>query len=196
MSILVKGMKMPTKGEYELRLFCHSDGTATLEGFPIEFEGEPFEVIEGPTPHGRLIDADALYEQTVEWEAQSLAQVAKLDHRVENQRRVWEHSSTVLAERTAFKHDIADMPTIIEAEEGNLSTAFQSLSKNAEPVKRGKWIYDNQFHWYRASCSECGYKRVTDIKAEKWNGWKYCPNCGAKMEPISASTENGQEVEE
>ena len=52
----------------------------------------------------------------------------------------------------------------------------------AEPVKRGKWIYDNQFDWYRASCSECGYKRVTDIKAEKWNGWKYCPNCGAKME--------------
>lgn len=65
-----------------------------------------------------------------------------------------------------------------------------------EPVKHGRWIYDNQFHWYRASCSECGYKRVTDIKAEKWNGWKYCPNCGAKMEPISASTENGQEVEE
>lgn len=52
----------------------------------------------------------------------------------------------------------------------------------AEPVKRGKWIYDNQFHWYRASCSECGYKRVTDIKAEKWNGWKYCPNCGAQMD--------------
>ena len=51
-----------------------------------------------------------------------------------------------------------------------------------EPVKRGKWIYDNQFHWYRASCSECGYKRVTDIKAEKWNGWKYCPSCGAKMD--------------
>jgi len=51
-----------------------------------------------------------------------------------------------------------------------------------EPVKRGKWIYDNQFHWYRASCSECGYKRVTDIKAEKWNGWKYCPNCGAQMD--------------
>lgn len=78
--------------------------------------------------------------------------------------------------------------------------AFDAIKKlpsaEVEPVKRGKWIYDNQFHWYRASCSECGYKRVTDIKAEKWNGWKYCPNCGAKMEPISASTENGQEVEE
>lgn len=64
-------------------------------------------------------------------------------------------------------------------------------SAEVEPVKRGKWIYDNQFHWYRASCSECGYMRATDIKADNWNGWKYCPNCGAKMEPISASTENG-----
>ena len=57
--------------------------------------------------------------------------------------------------------------------------------KNAptiEPVKTGKWIYDNQFHWYRASCSECGYMRATDIKADNWNFWKYCPNCGAKME--------------
>ena len=55
-------------------------------------------------------------------------------------------------------------------------------SAEVEPVKRGKWIYDNQFHWYRASCSECGYMRATDIKADNWNGWKYCPNCGAKME--------------
>lgn len=64
-------------------------------------------------------------------------------------------------------------------------------SAEVEPVKRGKWIYDDQFHWYRASCSECGYKRVTDIKAEKWNDWHYCPNCGAKMEPISVRAENG-----
>lgn len=55
-------------------------------------------------------------------------------------------------------------------------------SAEVEPVKRGKWIYDNQFHWYRASCSKCGYKRVTDIKAEKWNDWHYCPHCGARME--------------
>ena len=67
-----------------------------------------------------------------------------------------------------------------------------------EPVKRGKWIYDNQFGWYRASCSECGYKRVTDIKAEKWNGWKYCPNCGAKMEaaPTIIEAEEGEPHEQ
>ena len=46
MSLLIKGMDMPAKGEYDLTLFCHSDGTASLVGFFTEFEGEPFEVIE------------------------------------------------------------------------------------------------------------------------------------------------------
>lgn len=77
-----------------------------------------------------------------------------------------------------------------------INTLRDLPSAEVEPVKRGRWIYDNQFHWYRASCSKCGYKRVTDIKAEKWNDWHYCPHCGAKMEPFSASSENGQEVDE
>lgn len=49
-------------------------------------------------------------------------------------------------------------------------------------VRHGKWIYGNDFHWYTASCSACGYQRRTDIKATGWNQWKYCPNCGAKMD--------------
>lgn len=53
---------------------------------------------------------------------------------------------------------------------------------DAEPVIHGKWIYGNDFHWYTASCSACGYQRRTDIKATGWNQWKYCPNCGAKMD--------------
>lgn len=65
MSILIKGMEMPAKGEYRLVLYCHSDGTATLEGVSTEFEGEPFEVVEVPTPHGRLIDADK-FERDIE----------------------------------------------------------------------------------------------------------------------------------
>ena len=48
--------------------------------------------------------------------------------------------------------------------------------------KHGRWIKGNEFHWYTNSCSECGFTRRTDIKAENWNGWKYCPHCGAKME--------------
>lgn len=52
----------------------------------------------------------------------------------------------------------------------------------AEPVRHGKWIYSNDFYWYTASCNKCGYQRRTDIKAEGWNQWKFCPNCGAKMD--------------
>ena len=48
-------------------------------------------------------------------------------------------------------------------------------------VRHGKWIYGNDFHWYTASCNKCGYQRRTDIKADRWNQWKYCPNCGARM---------------
>lgn len=56
------------------------------------------------------------------------------------------------------------------------------LTVDAVPVRHGKWIYGNDFHWYTASCSECGYQRRTDIKAANWNAWKYCPMCGARMD--------------
>ena len=53
---------------------------------------------------------------------------------------------------------------------------------DAVPVRHGKWIYGNEFHWYTASCNKCGYQRRTDIKADRWNQWNYCPNCGARMD--------------
>ena len=53
---------------------------------------------------------------------------------------------------------------------------------DAVPVRHGKWIYGNDFHWYTASCNKCGYQRRTDIKADGWNQWRYCPNCGARMD--------------
>ena len=53
---------------------------------------------------------------------------------------------------------------------------------DALPVRHGKWIYGNDFHWYTASCNKCGYQRRTDIKADGWNQWRYCPNCGARMD--------------
>ena len=53
-------------------------------------------------------------------------------------------------------------------------------------VKHGRWVYGNDFHWYTANCSLCGYRRSTDIKtSERWNGWRYCPNCGAKMDEVT-----------
>jgi len=78
---------------------------------------------------------------------------------------VWDESGSVTAD---------EMEQIIDAQP----------TVDAEPVKHGHWKYDNQYHWYRACCSECGYYRVTDIKADRWNEWKYCPNCGAKMDEV------------
>ena len=66
-----------------------------------------------------------------------------------------------------------------EVEEA-LRLAVDALKQ--EPVRHGKWIYGNDFHWYTASCNKCGYQRRTDIKADRWNQWNYCPNCGAKMD--------------
>ena len=59
---------------------------------------------------------------------------------------------------------------------------YNAPTVDAVPVRHGKWIYSNDFHWYTASCNKCGYQRRTDIKAEGWNQWKFCPNCGAKMD--------------
>ena len=64
-----------------------------------------------------------------------------------------------------------------------MSSAFKHApTVDAVPVRRGKWIYGNDFHWYTASCNKCGYQRRTDIKADGWNQWMYCPNCGARMD--------------
>lgn len=55
-----------------------------------------------PKGHGDLIDRAELYNQTAEWEAQA--------------RDEWRWWSAVLKERGAFKHDVANAPTIIEAD--------------------------------------------------------------------------------
>ena len=67
-----------------------------------------------PKGHGDLIDRMELYNQTAEWEAQALEQVDK--YHPEINRDGWRWWGAVLKERTAFKHDVADAPTIIEAD--------------------------------------------------------------------------------
>ena len=87
--------------------------------------------------------------------------------------------------RIRIYHEAPDIPgggfaggynaVVMSAEIKNAPTV------DAEPIKHGKWIYGNDFHWYTASCNKCGYQRSTDIKADRWNQWNYCPNCGARM---------------
>lgn len=68
-----------------------------------------------PVPdHGRLIDGDALYEKflRLESEAMSALQTTSVGS-VDGIK--W---SAILTERTGYKFDIVDAPTVIPAEEG------------------------------------------------------------------------------
>lgn len=64
-----------------------------------------------PPHEGDLIDRNELYAKTVDWEQKALRMVLQTK-KVEE----WLKWSVVLAERTAFKHDIADVPAVIRAE--------------------------------------------------------------------------------
>ena len=101
--ILIKGMEMPKEGGV---IVIYKEGNSfytTKAG-----EGKRYPIIPIPS-HGRLINADELYEKTAELEAQALHLVGSSDE--------WRKWSTILAERTAFKYDVADAPTVIEASE-------------------------------------------------------------------------------
>ena len=59
----------------------------------------------------RLIDGNALYEKACDLEAQALDYTVKISND-EEKREEWLRWSAILAERTAFKHDVYDAPTI------------------------------------------------------------------------------------
>ena len=61
----------------------------------------------------RLIDADALYKRACDLEAQALDYVEKLIERDGDEFSTeWKIWSAILTERTAFKHDVFDAPSI------------------------------------------------------------------------------------
>lgn len=113
MSVLIKGMNMPKNCTLcfmrdNFHDYCPYEQTKERD----------CPLIEVPTPHGPLMDARAFYENTVEWEAEAFDQLEKFDPQDEKQRGGWKCWNIVLAERTAFKHDVMDAPIIIEAEKG------------------------------------------------------------------------------
>lgn len=93
MSILIKGMEMPT-GERPVHIEIHQDGTVLQWKFneSDEIIGTAVEV---PTPHGRLIDADAIPYKKIMYDEET---------------DEFYYGVT--------KPYIDRMPTIIEAEEG------------------------------------------------------------------------------
>lgn len=66
----------------------------------------------------RLIDADVLEEKFCGLEAQALIHVGKINERDGDEfSEEWKIWSAILQERTAFKHDVFDSPTIETVEE-------------------------------------------------------------------------------
>lgn len=125
--LLIKGMEMPTSCFYcPFREKVNPDDYVCM-ALNKEFE-ETFSLIAGKRhkdcplvhvpPHGRLIDANELYEKTAEWEAQALDLVER--HMNDEDTEEWRKWSTVLTVRSAFKFDVADAPTVIEASEVEL----------------------------------------------------------------------------
>lgn len=94
MSILIKDAEMP-KNCAECRYPCkHYD--CSLVEVPSNVE---------------LIDKNALYEKIAKLEAQALEKASTLA-RAGNMEE-WRKWNTILNERTAFKYDVVDTPTII-----------------------------------------------------------------------------------
>lgn len=96
-----------------------------------------------------LISRKALYEKTARWELQAMALLvnAQAQGKTDEMLRL----STVLQERTAFKHDVADAPSA---------------------QKTGKWI---NCKYPLGECSECN--AIVDIQNNEAN---YCPVCGSR----------------
>lgn len=108
----------------------------------------------------RLIDANALYERTCELEAQALAYIEKINND-ETKVEEWRTWSAILAERTAFKHDIYDAPTIEpERKTGKWKVTYLDHEAIGE---RPRILY----------CSECNQCIAYPVN--------FCPSCGARM---------------
>ena len=109
MGIYIPGMEMPKTGEY--RCVIRKWG----EEITIDLYGE--EELCGtllPVPdHGDLIDRNVLYAKIAEWEQQAMHLA-----NTSPDARTFDKWSNILAERSAFKFDIADAPTVIEADRG------------------------------------------------------------------------------
>lgn len=74
-------------------------------------------------------------------------------------------------------HEVHDLGILCGAQ-GCLNDLKKFPAANVREVVRGEWIYTSD-------CSGAGYPvEKCSICGAEWEeaGWKFCPNCGAKME--------------
>lgn len=166
MSVLIRGMEMPTvEDEFvEVSIFgdgkviqtgkswrCKEDGKCYYESITPELFYHATEI---PEPHGRLIDADALKvsltfaEKTAEWAVPALRAVLMV---------------------------IDEMPTIIPASE--YASHQQVTAKWYKPTG----MMPPEFTG-RHRCSACDGFAMHDWKHHREQLTPFCPHCGAKME--------------
>lgn len=63
---------------------------------------------------------------------------------------------------------------------------IRAASDNVTETVKGRWIPPSSpYHWYKSTCSVCGYEDKQsggDKKIlQKYNEPNFCPNCGAQM---------------
>lgn len=114
MSILIKGVEMPKDNTVLLRIYP-KDKLNELYVEQLGIDGDTLNeywAVELPQ-HGRLIDADALYKKFSRLESEAMNSLKTTTTGSVNYWINW----SALTERTSYMYDIADAPTIIEAEE-------------------------------------------------------------------------------
>lgn len=130
----------------------------------------------------RLIDADELYKRTAEWEEQAQDEVNKNKGcRTVEEWDKYKEWLIILNERSSFKYDIADAPTI-EAEpvkHGVIELTYEEYGELysyalADEQNHGEWLIDKSGS---LMCSKCG-----TLLDEFQKPSRFCPNCGAKMD--------------
>ena len=106
----------------------------------------------------RYIDAEPLLEKAQNLEKTALQQVRKAE--TNEMAFFWQ---TILTERTAFKYDLMDTPEV-----------------DVAPIRRGKWY--RVVSGYSIGCSVCHHRENAPTIMGEPTTWKFCPNCGARME--------------
>lgn len=110
MSVYIKGMEMPTS-ENVVILINPSGGVWMIGDMPNEDTYLVKAKAISVPDHGDLIDRNVLYAKAVEWEEQAMHLA-----NTSPDARTFDKWSNILTERSAFKFDVADAPTIIPAD--------------------------------------------------------------------------------
>jgi hypothetical protein len=74
MSILIKGIDLPRNGDcHHITIYDNGDTYMTTSNRLYETDRKDVEVVEIPTPHGRIIDADKIFTYS-HWEEQAVSE--------------------------------------------------------------------------------------------------------------------------